>query len=27
MMQQIDDFITWYNFDRPQLNLKGMTAI
>lgn len=27
LMQQIDDFITWYNFDRPQLKLKGMTPI
>lgn len=27
LMQQIDDFIAWYNFDRPQLKLKGMTPI
>ena len=27
LMQQIDDFIAWYNFDRPQLKFKGMTPI
>ncbi|WP_179295328.1 IS3 family transposase [Lactococcus chungangensis] len=27
MIQQIDNFIAWYNFDRSQLKFKGMTPI
>ncbi|MFZ2717129.1 hypothetical protein RR45_GL000283 [Lactococcus chungangensis CAU 28 = DSM 22330] len=27
LIQQIDNFIAWYNFDRPQLKFKGMTPI
>ena len=27
LIKQIDNLIAWYNFDRPQLKLKGMTTI
>jgi Transposase and inactivated derivatives len=27
LIEQIDDYITWYNTDRPQSKLKGMTPI
>lgn len=25
LIKQVDDYITWYNYDRPQEKLKGMT--
>lgn len=27
LIQQVEDYITWYNTDRPQLKLKGMTPL
>jgi putative transposase len=27
LIEQVDDYITWYNTDRPQSKLKGMTPI
>lgn len=27
LFQQVDDFILWYNYDRPQEKLKGMTTL
>ena len=27
LIQQVNDYINWYNYDRPQSKLKGMAPI